>query len=128
MPSTADLTGVIHGSFRVEMEARGHQVLADEPEEVGGTNTAAKPGELVLAALASCKLITMRMYAERKGWDLGETRIDLCYIEKGDPTIIEKKIHFGGDLSDEQKKRLTDISGRCPVAKMLSKSISFEIV
>lgn len=125
--SSPDVTATIKGNFRVEMNARGHQIVADEPEEVGGTDTAAKPGELVLASLAGCKLITMRMYAERKGWDIGETRIDLSYIEKGDPTIVAKKIYFDGNLTEEQQKRLTEISGRCPVAKMLSKSITFQL-
>lgn len=125
--SLGELTATIRGNYRVEMKTREHALFADEPLEVGGTDTAAKPGELVLASLAGCKLITMRMYAERKGWDIGETRIELRYLEKGDTTIVEKKIHFAGNVTEEQKERLTEISGRCPVAKMLSKSIQFQL-
>lgn len=123
----AALIGEIGKDYQVKMSIRGHEVQADEPIEVGGTDKAAKPGELLLSSLASCKLITMNMYATRKGWDFQGAKISLQYLEIGDPTIIEKKIDFIGDVDDKQKQRLLDISGRCPVAKMLSKSISFEI-
>ncbi|XOV68184.1 MAG: OsmC family protein [Fluviicola sp.] len=123
-----DIVGTNSAGFTVRMSARGHEVLADEPKEVGGTDLGAKPGELLLSSLAGCKLITLRMYAERKGWDLGETTISLRYLEIGDPTIVEKKIRFSADLTEGQIKRLVDISGRCPVAKMLKNSIVYEIV
>jgi putative redox protein len=110
------------------MTARSHSILADEPKEVGGKDSGATPGELLLSSLAGCKLITMRMYAERKGWELGDVTISLRYKEKGAPTIVEKQIHFSGDLDEAQVQRLVDISGRCPVAKMLKNSITFEIL
>lgn len=123
-----ELEGVNKTGFAVTMKARGHEVIADEPEDVGGSNLGAKPGELLLSSLAGCKLITMRMYAERKGWDVGEITIDLRYLEVGDPTIVEKKIQFSGNLEADQKERLIAISGRCPVAKLLKNSISFQVV
>ncbi len=123
-----NLTGSNSKGFSVTMTARNHEILADEPEELGGNDTGATPGELLLSSLAGCKLITMRMYAERKGWDLGETTISLRYKEKGEPTIVEKKIRFTGDLDEAQVKRVIDISGRCPVAKMLKDSIVYEII
>ena len=124
--SLSDLTGSLEKGYRVRMSIRSHEVFADEPTDVGGTDTAVKPGELILSGLASCKLITMRMYAERKGWDLQNAHIELTYIEKGSSAIVGKKITFIGDLTEDQKNRLTVISGRCPVAKMLSKSIVFQ--
>lgn len=123
-----ELQGINKTGFTVKMVSRGHEIIADEPEDVGGADLGAKPGELLLSSLAGCKLITMRMYAERKGWDIGETTISLRYIEKGDPTIVEKEIRFTGDLDEGQTKRLIDISGRCPVARMLKNSISYEII
>lgn len=122
----SDLKGTLEEGYRVQMSIRDHEVFADEPIDVGGTNTAVKPSELILSGLASCKLITMRMYANRKGWDLQNAHIELSYIEKGDPTIVRKNITFEGDLSEDQIKRLRVISGRCPVAKMLSNSIIFQ--
>lgn len=124
----SELDAVNNNGFTVNMTIRGHEVVADEPSDVGGTHLGAKPGELLLSSLAGCKLITMRMYAERKGWELGEASISMRYLEKGEPTLVEKKIRFSGDLDEDQVKRLIDISGRCPVAKMLKNSIAFEIV
>jgi len=123
-----EIAAVNSSGFTVNMTTRGHAIVADEPNEVGGADLGAKPGELLLSSLAGCKLITMRMYAERKGWELGETRISLRYLEKGEPTIVEKKIRFSKNLDADQVKRLIDISGRCPVAKMLKNSISYEII
>lgn len=122
------LNGSNKDGFSVTMTARTHEILADEPVALGGNDTGATPGELLLSSLAGCKLITMRMYAERKGWELGETTISLRYKEKGEPTVVEKRIRFSGDLYAAQIERLIDISGRCPIAKMLKNAIVYEIV
>lgn len=113
--------------FRVENNTRGLSWYADEPEELGGANTAPKPSELLLSALASCKLITMRMYAERKEWDVAGLKVDLEILEKGEKTIVSKKITFPEGLDEAQRQRLTEISGRCPVAKMVKDSIDYVI-
>ena len=123
-----DVSGVNTDGFKIAMVSRGHQIMADEPTEIGGSDKGAKPSELLLASLASCKLITLRMYAERKGWELGEITIALRYLEKGEPTLVEKKIRFSQPLSQDQTKRLVEISGRCPVAKMLKNSITYKVV
>jgi len=125
---SSELNARIRSNFKVENSINGHEIIADEPVVLGGTDAGMKPGDMVLAALASCKLITMRMYAERKGWHFDEARISLAYIEKGDPSLVSKKIEFDGDLDPEQIERLIVISGKCPVAKMLSKSISFQLI
>ena len=114
--------------YLVENNSRKHVWVSDEPTDVGGTDEGPKPTELLLSALASCKLITVKMYASRKEWPLEDVDIQLTILEKGDPTLIEKRIRFKGDLSEEQINRLIDISGRCPVAKMLAKSIEFKLV
>lgn len=121
------VTASIVGGFQVINQARGHAVYADEPEEVGGTNLAQKPGELLLSALASCKVITCKMYAERKKWNIEDIRITLSITDEF-PKVIEKSMEFIGDLDDDQRKRLLDISGRCPVAKMIDPSYEYKIV
>jgi putative redox protein len=126
--SNLDLIASNSQGYAVKMRARDHIIVADEPLELRGTNTGATPGEMVLASLASCKLITMRMYAERKGWDIGEASVTLRYLEKGEPTLVEKKVRFTGVLDEDQKARLIEISGRCPVAKMLKSSIEFKLM
>lgn len=113
--------------YRVKNSARNHNWFSDEPEDKGGDDSAPKPGELFLSALASCKLITMRMYGLRKGWSVDDLKIDLEILERGDKTIILKKISFPADLDSDQCKRLTEISGRCPVAKMVKDSVEYVI-
>ena len=122
------VNSVLLDGYRVENATRGLNWFADEPEEIGGTNTAPKPSELLLSALSGCKLITMRMYAERKGWDVNGLKLDLQIIEKGDKTIVSKKITFPEALDEQQRSRLTEISGRCPVAKMVKDSIDYVIL
>ncbi len=113
--------------FRVQNRSRELEWFADEPKEIGGENTAPKPSELLLSALASCKLITMRMYANRKNWDVTGLRVDLEILETGQKVTILKKITFPEALDNAQRERLTDISGRCPVAKMVKESVEYVI-
>ena len=114
--------------YTVQNSTRNHTWLSDEPEDVGGTDLGAKPSEYLLSALASCKIITVKMYANRKGWTLDNVVVKLTILDKGEKTLIEKSISFEGNLDEKQQKRLLDISGRCPVVKMLSNSIEFKLV
>lgn len=114
--------------YRVVNSIRGHECVADEPIDEGGLDQGPKPTEIVLASLASCKLMTVKMYANRKGWKLDEVKVELEYLERGEVAKVSKKIEFIGDLDEDQRKRLLDISGRCPVVKMLSKSIEFVLI
>lgn len=114
--------------YTVENSSRDLTWLSDEPIQEGGYNKGPKPTELLLSSLTSCMLITMQMYSQRKGWDLKNASIVLEILEHGEKLLLEKRITFVGDLTDEQKKRLTDISGRCPVSKMLSNSIEYKQV
>ncbi len=114
--------------YTVENIGRTHLWLSDEPQDLGGTDLGPTPSELLLSSLASCKLITMRMYASRKGWDFQDAVISLSIGDKNEKTLIEKSIEFKGDLSDDQIERLKSISGRCPVAKMLAGSVEFKFI
>ena len=127
MEGTSVKAALLNG-YRVENKSRGLEWFADEPESIGGTNTAPKPSELLLSALTSCKLITMRMYAERKGWDVNGLKVDLEIIERSDKTLLSKKITFPDNLDQAQRERLIEISGRCPVAKMVSDSFEYVIL
>lgn len=125
----AEVRGHLKEKYTVENSARSHTWLVDEPIEVGGLDLAQKPSEQLLSALVSCKIITVKMYAERKGWDVKNIHVNLVLGDKiGDKTIIEKSIKYEGNLTQEQKERLTDISGRCPVAKLVANSFEFKIV
>ena len=124
----AEVRASLLEKYTVENNSREHSWISDEPTDVGGDDIGPKPTELFLSSLASCKLITIRMYAQRKEWDLQDARIYLAVLERGEKVVIQKSIEFEGDLDEKQKARLLDISGRCPVAKMLSGSIEYKIV
>ena len=83
----------LQSGYTVENKSRSHTWVGDEPEDIGGEDLGPKPSEFILAGLADCKLITMRMYAERKGWDLQDASITLKIIgqeEKNDHRKINK--------------------------------------
>jgi len=114
-------------NYKVEMNTGKHQILADEPVSIGGMDTAAAPNELLLSALASCTAITLRMYANRKEWELGEIQVNLTIDKVDGRYIIEKTINFENKaLEEDQLKRLHQIADKCPVNKMLSTGIEIK--
>ena len=124
-----EVKGVLKEKFTVENSAREHTWLVDEPKELGGLDVAAKPTEILLSALVSCKIITVKMYASRKGWDIENISIELKMGEKiGDKTEIEKRVNIEGDFDETQITRLIEISGRCPVAKLVANSFEFKLM
>ncbi len=115
--------------------AKGHPIIADEPESVGGENFGPSPYNLLLSSLGACTAMTLRLYADRKEWDLDEVIIhlkhDKTYItdskninEKGIKVDrIEKNISLIGDLDDSKKQRLLEIADKCPVHRTLTNRI-----
>jgi putative redox protein len=111
--------------YAQKIESGGHALTADEPAARGGTNTGPSPYGLLLAALGTCTAITLRMYAERKGWELGAVRVALRHLktaEGGDQ--IERDLTFGAPLTDEQRARLAEIADKTPVTKTLTAGVS----
>ncbi|MGA8219968.1 MAG: OsmC family protein [Solirubrobacterales bacterium] len=108
--------------YEHEIEIREHRLIADEPEDRGGGDQGPKPTELLAASLASCAAITIEMYADRKGWDLGDVEVAVDFTAPtGDaPARFEVKIKVPTDLDDEQRKRILVIAGKCPVHKALA--------
>ncbi len=127
------------GSYRTEVQARAHAFVTDEPAALGGADTGPTPNEYLLGALGGCMAITLRMYADRKGWPLEEVRVRLRTSrsraqdsERGDGpseatiTWLEREIELAGPLTEEQRQRLLQIADRCPVKRTLEQGIRVE--
>lgn len=111
----------------VEIEG-GHSVLVDEPVSAGGADAGPSPTRLLAAALASCVAITIEMYAERKGWDLGavETEVEVGY-DGFVPTSFAATIRLPDRIDEEQRERLLAVARKCPVQKVLSGGTAVEL-
>jgi putative redox protein len=111
----------IHGfAHDVEIEG-GHTVRIDEPASAGGADTGPSPTRLVAAALAGCTAVTMEMYAERKGWDVGAIEVDVdVEYDDASPLSFAVTLRLPRELSDEQIERLLAVAGKCPVHKLLA--------
>ena len=115
--------------------AGGHHLAADEPAAVGGADSGPTPYDLLLAGLGACTAITVRMYADRKGWPLRQTTVRLrhrrihaadcasCETRTGQMDQIVREMRFEGELTDEQRARLLDIAERCPVHRTLHSEV-----
>ena len=117
-----------NGTFRHEVEIREHELLADEPEENGGEDAGPSPQELLAASLASCTAITMEMYADRKGWAVGDLEVSVNYepAQRGSPTKFEMQVRMPKELPEEQREKLMQIAAKCPVHRTLEGEVMFE--
>jgi len=112
--------------YRTELIASDKTVIADEPEEVGGTNQGPAPGEFLLISLASCTAITLRMYADRKKWAVDKIRVEVGFEKAEFKTIFTCEVYLEGNLSAEERQKLLEIAQKCPVHKTLSNPIEIE--
>ncbi|MEM9119937.1 MAG: OsmC family protein [Cyanobacteria bacterium P01_F01_bin.56] len=100
--------------------------MADEPPTLGGDDTGPTPFEWILTGLGSCKAITLKMYAERKGWHLEQVAVDVTYKSHDGVAVITAHLSLTGDLTPEQQERLREISDRCPVHKLLANPVQIQ--
>ncbi|MFT5464311.1 MAG: putative OsmC-like protein/pimeloyl-ACP methyl ester carboxylesterase [Planctomycetota bacterium] len=119
------------GSFTQEIQAGKHTLTADEPLAVGGADLGPSPYDLLLSALGACTSMTLRMYANHKGWPLQGVSVELkhskvhaedcatCESDTGKIDRIERSIKIDGELDDTQRARLIEIADRCPVHRTL---------
>ena len=117
--------------LRADLRARGFEFVVDEPRSAGGTEEGPTPYDHIAAALASCTVLTLRMYADRKDWPLQEVRAVVhhekvhaedcrhCEQAEGDIGLLTRTLTLTGDLDDEQRQRLLRIADRCPVHRTL---------
>ena len=114
--------------YRTEIKSASNIIISDEPESVGGKNTGFSPFDLLAAALAACTCSTLRMYAERKEWDLTNVKVDVTFERdiKENKSKIVRTIELTGNLDDSQKARLLTIANNCPVHKTLTNPIEIQ--
>jgi putative redox protein len=105
---------------------RHFHLMADEPLQAGGNDAGPAPFEWILAGLGSCKAITVKLYAERKGWPLEQVNVDLSYQNLDHRHQIHVQMTLEGALNQEQRQRLLDIADRCPVHKLLTGDVEIQ--
>jgi putative redox protein len=115
------------GTLKHGVEIRDHRLVADEPKNHGGGDTGPSPQELLAASLASCTAITIEMYANRKGWDIGEVVVDVDYepAQRGSPTKFAMVVQLAKELPEEQREKLMQIAAKCPVHRTLEGEVMF---
>ena len=106
-------------AYRVTHSNGRHTFYADEPEDKAGNDTAPTPDELLEASLASCTLVTLRMYTTHKQWNVGNIQVSVSLVREKEKSIITRELHFEHELSEEQKQRLAQVAKACPVSKTL---------
>ena len=116
IPGTLGQEVVIDGS---------HRLITDEPPRLGGDGSGPAPHELFPAALAACISTTLVMYAQTKGWELGEVTVDVDYDHRSTPRRFRIVIRLGGDLTDEQLLRLEKVASTCPLRRSIEAGIEF---
>ena len=124
--------------FTNHIYTKTHHIYGDEPVEFGGDGLGLSPYQLLNAAIGSCTVLTLKLYAQRKQWDLQEVFVYLSYSKKhaqelnleieemGQLDHISKKIKLVGNLTEEQRDKLKEIASRCPVHKTVASKVYFD--
>jgi putative redox protein len=132
---TVTVTEADSGTYKQEISIGQHRLVADEPPPVGD-DAGPNPYDLVLAGLGACTSMTVRMYADRKGWPLEKVRVTLrhsrihaedcadCETTKGWVDHIDRVIELVGELDDTQRQRLMTIANSCPVHHTLTSEVN----
>lgn len=104
-----------------------HQLLTDKPASFGGGDTGLAPYDFICTGLISCTMITLRMYAQHKGLDLGEFSVQADFhANKEGREWIERRVHFENQLGAELERKVLDICSKTPVTKTLLRSLEIQ--
>lgn len=131
---------LIEDNFTTSIQTKNHSMIADEPSSIGGEDFGPSPYEYLNAGLAACTVMTLKMYAERKQWDLQEVFVYISHSKKHSDALkldvekpgyldhISKKLKFVGNLDEKQKERLKAIASKCPVHKTIASEVIFDTI
>jgi putative redox protein len=107
-------------TYTTRIEVGGHALIGDEPERNGGRDAGPAPYDFVLAGLASCTAITLRMYADRKQWPVSGVDVDLKLSRADDGNmVVQRTLNIAGDVDEAQKARMMEIAEKTPVTLTL---------
>jgi putative redox protein len=138
MPDTRSgvvVTDAGKGRLAQDVTAGRHRLTADEPVEAGGQDAGPNPYDYLLVALGACTSMTVRLYADRKGWPLERIVVRLrhakvhaqdcaeCETKEGRLDLIEREVELVGALDETQRARLLEIAQRCPVHRTLQSEV-----
>jgi putative redox protein len=137
MSETTSITARIGAQgYRTEIVTGSHTIIGDEPLSAGGTDQGPTPYDLLVAALGACTAITLRMYADRKQLPLDEVVVHLrhgrnhaeddrnCEDAPVRLDRIDLELELRGDLTNEQRAKLFEITQKCPVHRTLNAGVS----
>ena len=129
---------IVENNFTTSIQTIKHNFIADEPANIGGDDFGPSPYDYLSAGLAACTVMTLKMYAKRKKWDLQEVYVYITYSKKHSDVLmlnletptridhLQKRLKFVGNLDEKQKIRLKEIASRCPVHKTLQSEVIIE--
>ena len=106
-------------NYLTEAKTRNHFLMMDQSVTSGGGDCGATPVEYLLTAIGGCVSMTLRTYAERKNWDVGEITVNVSQLKDENGTYLTEEISFEKEVTEEQRKKLLIFAGKCPVAKMV---------
>ncbi|TFV92006.1 OsmC family peroxiredoxin [Oxalobacteraceae bacterium OM1] len=111
------------GKLQHIIEIGPHRIITDAPRQYGGDESGPEPHDILDASLAACTGVTLAMYAQRKGMDLQDIEVRISHKQEGGAYVMTRHLRYTGNLSDEEKQRLTEIAEKCPVHKTLTGEI-----
>lgn len=120
------ISAIRKGKYSINLSNGEHSITSDVEKKFGGEDLGLNSHELVEAALASCTSQTLLLYANRKGWELPELTVETQILKEASESQIEVKIHLG-NVNEEQRARLMEIAGKCPIHKLLTSNVKIEM-
>ncbi len=116
--------------YETHLSTASQVIVADEPVDMGGQDRGMRPGELLAASLGACTVMTLRMYADRKGWPLDSVVVHVDYTNDIDTkrSLFVVKLILNGSLTEDQRVRLTEMADRCPIHRALQNPVDFETI